>query len=390
MSNDYTHNSVAQNNSYHHSSQSPHSQRSAQFTDSAPYQQERYHSPVPQRPYDPLTSTQDSRMSTNTAVYQPAAPMQSHRTASLDYSQPPMSPLPPYIARPPPTVQPPQYYQEIHREIHDGNRPNNYDNFGAFSHEQNNGWTPGRRERTTLDEDEMYQRAGRRNNQSQTINTWELGEDKKTKNRRECRSFLKDLSEFCPCFCLCCFAAINMSVTIRNFEKNDQIAVRNLILEGLAERWGAEFDPSYNQDVTDIDSYYINYHHATVVVLELEENSGYDGTRVIGCGILLPLPAEDVYGTWAAETVLSKHATDLTRELKLCRMMRLSVSRQYRGKGYAKSIIQHLVNSAREKQFDRILVETEIAWTSAVQIYKSLGFKVVDVGEETVHFEYDL
>ncbi|KAG0004902.1 hypothetical protein BGZ79_007690 [Entomortierella chlamydospora] len=183
------------------------------------------------------------------------------------------------------------------------------------------------------------------------------------------------------------------ATTIRNFEKRDQEKVRNLVLEGLAERWGAEFDSSYNQDLTDIYSYYVKRHHATVVVLELQGNSNRqkDNPAIIGCGVLLPLPAEDVYGTWCAEPRSSmKATTNLGKEPKLCRMMRLSISSQQRGNGYGRSIIQHLINSAREQQFDRILVETETAWTSAVEIYKATGFQVVEVGEENVHFGYDL
>ncbi|KAI1321829.1 hypothetical protein EDD11_000105 [Mortierella claussenii] len=178
-----------------------------------------------------------------------------------------------------------------------------------------------------------------------------------------------------------------MSITIRSFEKKDQDAVRHLVLEGLAERWGSEFDASYNQDVNDIDGYYVQHHHATVAVLENKQDS-----CIYGCGILLPLPAEDRYGTWCAEPPSSSTALseDGSKKLKLCRMMRLSVSKELRGKGYAKKIINHLRDAAQKQHFDRILVETETAWTSAVQVYKSAGFRVVEAGEENVHFEYDV
>ncbi|KAF9900365.1 hypothetical protein BX616_002610 [Lobosporangium transversale] len=189
-----------------------------------------------------------------------------------------------------------------------------------------------------------------------------------------------------------------MAARIRNFEKGDQEVVRHLLLEGLAERWGSAFDASYNQDVNDIDGYYIQYHHATVIVLEIEEGGK---AVVVACGILLPLPAEDVYGTWCAEPKSGsskdkdedKDMDDDNKErdgLKLCRMLRLSVSKAHRGKGYGKQIIRHLTGVARDRGFDRILVETETLWASAVQIYKSLGFRVVEAGEENVHFEYDL
>ncbi|KAK3816486.1 MAG: acyl-CoA N-acyltransferase [Benniella sp.] len=192
-----------------------------------------------------------------------------------------------------------------------------------------------------------------------------------------------------------------MSLTIRGIKREDQEEVHDLVLEGLAERWGAEFDPSYNQDLVDIIGYYVEGHRATVVVLEYPDQGsesrsvtgggggggGASSHRIVGCGILLPLPAEDIYGTWCPEP--ASRIDDL-KGLKLCRMMRLSVSKVHRGKGFAKQIIQHLINMAKEQGFDRILVETETLWTSAVQIYKSMGFVLVESGEENVHFEYTL
>jgi len=175
---------------------------------------------------------------------------------------------------------------------------------------------------------------------------------------------------------------------IRPFKAEDQQEVRDLALEGLAERWGAEFDPSYNKDLEDIQAYYIARHRATVVVLLQEQQQKHPGDRrIIGCGILLPLPAEDVYGTWCAEPPSSSgpHETKTC-----CRMMRLSVAKDCRGQGHAKRIIRHLIEKANERHFERILVETETAWTSAVGIYRSMGFRVIEAGEENVHYELDL
>ncbi|KAF9095859.1 hypothetical protein BGX23_012493 [Mortierella sp. AD031] len=181
-----------------------------------------------------------------------------------------------------------------------------------------------------------------------------------------------------------------MSVVIRNLKREDQDQVRRIVLEGLAERWGAEFDPSYNRDLNDIYSYYIDRHHATVAVMEdPQQQSGPTGQEetIIGCGILLPLPAEDVYGTWCAEP---ESVRANSAGLRLCRMMRLSVSADRRGQGLAKRMIRHLIEKARERQFDLILVETETLWTSAVQIYKSEGFEVAEANHENVHYVYRL
>lgn len=179
---------------------------------------------------------------------------------------------------------------------------------------------------------------------------------------------------------------------IRHFKAKDQQAVRDLVLEGMAERWGAEFDPSYNKDLDDIHAYYIVRHRATVVVLLQEQEQQQqqhvpDDRQIIGCGILLPLPAEDVYGTWCAEPPSSSGPNETK---SCCRMMRLSVAKDCRGQGHAKRIIRHLIDQAKERRFERILVETETAWTSAVGIYRSMGFRVIEAGEENVHYELDL
>ncbi|KAF9108674.1 hypothetical protein BGX27_008258 [Mortierella sp. AM989] len=325
-------------------------------------QQGQYSASAPPLPYDPLHSSgqpspyraEDPRANTNTSGYQPTSPMQGPRSPSLDNSQPPMSPLPPYIARPPTAMPPPHYYHEVLTEIQGTGqmRPMEMSNrAGGYGHNYDGStWTPERGDRSNMTEEDMLFRSAGYINQERNHdkNMWQPIDDKK-----------------------------------------DQEAVRNLLLEGLAERWGAEFDPSYNQDVTDIYSYYVQRHHATVIVLELQENS--DNSVIIGCGILLPLPAEDVYGAWCDEPPSARRTmVNSSKEPKLCRMIRLSISNQYRGKGYAKSIIQRLIGVAREEQFDRILVETQTAWASAVQMYKSAGFRIVETGEEYAHFEYEV
>jgi len=171
-----------------------------------------------------------------------------------------------------------------------------------------------------------------------------------------------------------------MAVRIRTFEERDQEIVRQLVLGGLAERWGSEFNPLFNQDTKDVQGYYLQRNKATVAVLEDVERE-----VVIGCGILLPLPAEDVYDSWCAEPESTKASHE---GLKLARMMRLSLSSEHRGKGYAKKIIHYLVDQAREQGFDRILVETERHWASAVGVYKAAGFIVAAEDAEKVHYEY--
>ncbi|KAF8927537.1 hypothetical protein BGZ47_002101 [Haplosporangium gracile] len=195
-----------------------------------------------------------------------------------------------------------------------------------------------------------------------------------------------------------------MPIVIRDLKKSDQDQVRNIILEGLAERWGQEFDPTFNKDLDDIYGYYVDRHHATVAVIEEYQQQRYQPQEgaaitdeqqthspvIIGCGVLLPLPAEDVYGTWCAEPESIREKANSAGLTKLCRMMRLSVSADRRGQGLAKKMIRHLIETARERQFDLILVETEVLWESAVQIYKSEGFFVAEADDENIHYTYRL
>ncbi|KAF9958305.1 hypothetical protein BGZ72_000617 [Mortierella alpina] len=246
-------------------------------------------------------------------------------------------------------MKPPHYYQEIHHETQAAGQMEYMD---ATDERRGYGggdalWMPGNSRSNRQTEEDIYQSAGQFNPEAS----------------QRCRNKSND-----------------DNIRIRSFEERDQETVRQLVLGGLAERWGSEFNPLFNQDVKDIHGYYIQRNKATVAVLEEVERE-----MVIGCGILLPLPAEDIYDTWSAEP----ESTKVSHEgLKLARMMRLSLSNEHRGKGYAKMIIQYLVDEAREQKFDRVLVETERLWTSAVGVYKAAGFSIVAEDADKVHYEY--
>ena len=49
-------------------------------------------------------------------------------------------------------------------------------------------------------------------------------------------------------------------LTLRAFDRGDQAAVRDLLLEGLRERWGDAFDVSMNPDLYDIGASYAAAH----------------------------------------------------------------------------------------------------------------------------------
>ncbi|KAF9316857.1 hypothetical protein BG003_001447 [Podila horticola] len=145
-----------------------------------------------------------------------------------------------------------------------------------------------------------------------------------------------------------------MSVKLRPFEKRDQQAVHDLVQAGLKERWGDEFNPIYNKDLDDIYGYYVERLKCSVAVLEHPEQGP------IGCGVLIPLPAKDEFGTWKAQPKMTRPKTgadeaivdhaqneDLDPDEKKCRMVRVSVNSAHRGHGHAKSIVEYLMDAAR-------------------------------------------
>ncbi|KAF9580106.1 hypothetical protein BGW38_003377 [Lunasporangiospora selenospora] len=366
-------------------------------------------SPLQQQHQHPSSPPQQDP---RTSGYQETPQMQhgsipGPRPASIDESLPPSSPLPQYMPPPPMAMQPPRYtvrempnpyYHEIHFETQAAATVRYRDSMDDRMTPGGPFWLPGQRQshrHATAEDDILFQagafnpeaadrgrkkkkgRSGSFGEEDSDYFSYEDGGGARSRSswrRGECWMVLKDLAECCP--------------------------FKELILAGLAERWGDEFDPSYNQDVVDIHGYYVQRHRATVVVLEAntshhhQDNSTPTGTgtetetetSIVGCAILLPLPAEDVYDTWCAEP--PRRWTD--RPQRECRMMRLSIDRGYRGQGYAKAIIQHLMESARAQGFEVILVETENAWTSAVEIYKRQGFRVVASTELNTHYEYGL
>ncbi|KAI7816601.1 hypothetical protein BC939DRAFT_468570 [Gamsiella multidivaricata] len=177
--------------------------------------------PAQQEPQDPLrhSMAQQQQQSASpsyrhddprTGGYQPTSPMQAPTSPSLDYSQAPMSPLPPYIARPPPAMAPPQYYQEIHQETQAPDQMGPMGTDDRIGHGYAAGdasvWGPGGTGRSSRQDEEMlYRSAGQFNPNKRS------GYGEEDPKQGECCSFLRDIAEFCPCFCLCCvcFSALN-------------------------------------------------------------------------------------------------------------------------------------------------------------------------------------
>ncbi|MDF9867195.1 ribosomal protein S18 acetylase RimI-like enzyme [Bacilli bacterium PM5-3] len=59
------------------------------------------------------------------------------------------------------------------------------------------------------------------------------------------------------------------------------------------------------------------------------------------------------------------------------KIKRLYIREQYRGNGYARLLINKLLNEAKEKQFENIFLITNHKMEPAINLYKTLDFEVV-------------
>jgi GNAT superfamily N-acetyltransferase len=142
-----------------------------------------------------------------------------------------------------------------------------------------------------------------------------------------------------------------MPTSVSRFEPQDANAVRDLILQGLAERWGG-YDPRLNPDLDDFAG-----HYRSSVVLVAKR-----GARVVGVGVLQPEGAG------------------------VGRIVRMSVAGDCRRQGIGTQLLEGLLQAARERRYRRIVLETTASWESAVRFYTSRGFVPTEVRDGDQHF----
>jgi ribosomal protein S18 acetylase RimI-like enzyme len=133
---------------------------------------------------------------------------------------------------------------------------------------------------------------------------------------------------------------------IERFRPEDQRLVRDLILAGLEERWGA-IDPSLNPDLDDIA---LAYDDSTVLV-------AWSAGEVVGAGILVP-------------------RGDGMREI-----VRMSVATAHRRRGIGRRVLTELVEIAEREAARRVVLETTATWQEAIELYAAFGFQLSHVAE---------
>ena len=148
-----------------------------------------------------------------------------------------------------------------------------------------------------------------------------------------------------------------MELRIRAFIPADQVAARQLVLEGLGEHFGY-IDATLNPDLDDIQLTYGD-RCDLFVVAEL------DGA-LAGTGAL----------------VLEDEVTG--------RLVRMSVSPACRGRGIGKALVEHLLTAARQRGFERVVCETNHDWTDATGLYLACGFTETGIRDGERHFVREL
>lgn len=148
-------------------------------------------------------------------------------------------------------------------------------------------------------------------------------------------------------------------VTFDELDEHNQKAVRQLILHGLAERWG-DLDPELNRDLDDLLVTYAD--GRTLVVTS-------DGA-VVATGTLM-------------------HRSENVVEI-----VRMSVDAGQRRSGLGRLIVEELIATAKDWGVERVVLETNTVWTGAVAFYRSCGFEVTHIEQdnfgENIWFALDI
>lgn len=139
---------------------------------------------------------------------------------------------------------------------------------------------------------------------------------------------------------------------IRSINPTDQDAAKQIILDGLGERWGW-IDYSANPDLNDIAG---TYGITNFFVACLED-------KIVGTGGII--------------------ATGSTAQL-----VRISVVKEHRENGIGHAIVDMLVKHARKLGCSSVFLEATENWTGLVSFYHSCGFEITRRFDGEVRMEY--
>ena len=144
-----------------------------------------------------------------------------------------------------------------------------------------------------------------------------------------------------------------MPLVVAPLNTQDAPAVKQLLIAGLSERWGA-YEPRYNPD---IEAFPGSYSGSFILVAK---SAGV----VVGTGTLRPISARQ------AEVV------------------RMSTATNSRRNGVASTILNLLLEQASANGVQEVVLETTSSWASAIAFYTKHGFYKTYVQDGDTHFSY--
>jgi len=145
---------------------------------------------------------------------------------------------------------------------------------------------------------------------------------------------------------------MDLDFQVREFRESDEAAARELVLEGLGERFGF-IDATLNPDLHTIAAHYPHQGHLFLVA---ESGAGLIGT-----------------------TGLVFEASDRAR------LVRVSVDRSARRCGVARALLARATERASVRGVLELRVATQPEWEDAVAFYRAEGFGPYDRDPVDVH-----
>lgn len=147
---------------------------------------------------------------------------------------------------------------------------------------------------------------------------------------------------------------MDINLELRPFQPSDQPIVKQLILAGLVEHWGV-LDPTLNPDLNDIAHTYAAGDFIVACI----------NGEIIGTGAIIP-------------------------ENKNGRVVRMSVKKEKRRLGIATVILNHLIEIAKDKGYEQVVLETTSTWQDVIQFYLRNNFTITHHADGDTHFVLSL
>ena len=139
--------------------------------------------------------------------------------------------------------------------------------------------------------------------------------------------------------------------------ESDQPNLKKLVSEVLGE-YGFTVDEVWDNDLIDPQGEYLDKGGVCFVL--------YDGDELVGSCAVKPL------------------------NKRVAKLRRMYLKSKYRGKGFGGQLLGEAEKFARSKGFKKMVLDTHIRLSQAVEFYRKSGFKETRRNEDILHFEKNL